>query len=144
MRIRFVRPLPQPEQMHVYRTGQMLDAPEGFARKMIRQGFAVAVQAGEAGEQVRKTAAEDRENAMALALEKAVAEAHGGEKEELLPFEEAEETAEAEEENGEKEEAPQEESEETPPDPPEDRAAEEPHEAPQKARRKTGGSRGKT
>ncbi len=41
MKIRFVRPLPRID--HVIPAGFVLDAPEGFAKKMIRTGRAVAV-----------------------------------------------------------------------------------------------------
>ena len=46
MKIRFVRPLPRID--HVIPAGFVLDAPEGFAKKMIRTGRAVAVSGPEA------------------------------------------------------------------------------------------------
>ena len=44
MKIRFVRPLPRID--HVIPAGFILDAPEGFAQKMIRTGRAVPVFEG--------------------------------------------------------------------------------------------------
>ena len=46
MKIRFVRPLPRID--HVIPAGFTLDAPEGFAKKMIRTGRALAVSGPEA------------------------------------------------------------------------------------------------
>ena len=39
MKIRFIHPLPRWD--HVIPTGMVVDAPEGFARKMIRTGHAI-------------------------------------------------------------------------------------------------------
>ena len=44
MKIRFVRPLPRID--HVIPAGFILDAPEGFAAKMIRTGRALPVTGG--------------------------------------------------------------------------------------------------
>ena len=45
MKIRMIRPLPRID--HVIPAGFVLDAPEGFARKMVRTGRAVFVGGGE-------------------------------------------------------------------------------------------------
>ena len=45
MKIRMIRPLPRLD--HVIPAGQVLDCPEGFARKMIRTGRAVPAEKGQ-------------------------------------------------------------------------------------------------
>ncbi|MBQ9309181.1 MAG: hypothetical protein IJ229_14765 [Clostridia bacterium] len=52
MKIRMIRPLPRID--HVIPAGFVLDAPEGFARKMVRTGRAVFVGGGEKAPELEK------------------------------------------------------------------------------------------
>ena len=94
MKIRFIRPLPQPDQRHVYHPGQILDAPEGFAQKMIRLRYAEPAAPAPVPEKpVRPAAGDPMLEALNLAMQEAhAAAARAEEPDEELPEAAPEET----------------------------------------------------
>lgn len=76
MKIRFIRPLPQIDR--VILPGQILDAPEGFALKMVRQGR--AEYAGTAGEKTEETVRAETPDAAGGGEEEKEAHGEGGDR----------------------------------------------------------------
>ena len=74
MKIRFIRALPQID--HVVPAGTVLDAPQGFAHKMVRQKFAVFVDKETPGAGTERVSGQEKAVPSVNPIEEAMKKAH--------------------------------------------------------------------